>query len=74
MPAIPPDALNTFSRTLASAGLILLFGVIGYYLDQWLGTSFFVVLGVIVGTILFIAVMIIRSKLENQQRKDRKLE
>lgn len=57
------DAMNAFSRTLAAGLMMLAFMVGGYYLDAWLGTKFFAIVGVIVGMVCSITVMLIHSKL-----------
>ena len=40
---------NAVSRSIAIVILMLVPGVVGSYLDQWLGTKFIVVIGFIVG-------------------------
>lgn len=42
-------AINAFSRVISVIMLTLLFGVGGHYLDRWLGTSFWTVIGFILG-------------------------
>lgn len=62
------DAMNAFSRTVAAGLLMLAFMAGGYYLDSWLGTKFFVILGVVVGMTFSITAMLIYSKLSGLEK------
>ncbi len=60
---IPPETVNAFSRTVAAGLMMLGFVAGGYYLDQWLGTKFLVIVGFVLGMTCFLTVMILQSKL-----------
>lgn len=54
-PSDGPDAIPSGDPWLAFGYLVsgvLLYGLIGWILDRWLGTSFLVVLGILVGVTL----------------------
>ncbi len=57
------DALNAFSRTVAAGLLMLAFIAGGYYLDKWLGTSFFIFVGFALGMAFSIYALIVFSRL-----------
>jgi hypothetical protein len=61
------EAMNAFSRTVAAGLLMLAFMAGGYYLDQWLETKIFIVLGIIVGMACSITVMLIHSKISDYE-------
>ncbi len=67
--AIPPDAIDTFSRTLAVGVLMLVPGGAGYYADRWLGTNFLTMVGFILGMIAGIGILIVQSKKMELERK-----
>jgi hypothetical protein len=50
--------LNALSRIFATLVLLISLGVGGAFLDRWLGTSFFVVIGFALGMILAVVGMI----------------
>ena len=72
---------NAISRTLAVMILMLLPGVAGFYLDKWLGTSFFIILGFAIGILIAIVGLLYvakiadvaaqkSSELRKQQKRD----
>ena len=70
-------SINAFSRALAVMILMFLPGIIGNYLDRWLGTKFLTMIGFVLGItiaifgLLYIAkVADLRAK-QNRERKSR---
>jgi F0F1-type ATP synthase assembly protein I len=62
--------LNAFSRILATLVLLILFGVLGAALDRWLGTSFFILIGFVIGMVFTVLGMLYVVKVaqwESQQ-------
>ena len=64
-------SINAFSRVLAVMLLMIVPGVVGYYLDHWLGTRFLIVIGFIVGMILAIFGLILVVKRADDEMKQR---
>jgi hypothetical protein len=60
--------LNAFSRILATLVFLIAFGVAGAFLDRWLGTSYFILLGFIIGTVFAIVGMLYVIKVAELER------
>ena len=60
--------LNAFSRILATLVFLILFGVAGAVLDRWLGTSYFILLGFIIGMVFAIVGMLYVIKVAGLER------
>jgi F0F1-type ATP synthase assembly protein I len=68
---------NALSRALAVMVLMFLPGVAGHYLDQWLGTTFLVMIGFILGICIAILGLLYVAKIADATAKrnsDRKKE
>jgi F0F1-type ATP synthase assembly protein I len=67
-------SVNAFSRVIAVMIMMVLPGVVGYFLDRWLGTSFLIVIGFVLGVILAIFGLIVVAKQANEElRNTRKM-
>ena len=64
-------SINAFSRVLAVMILMIVPGAVGYFLDKWLGTQFFIVIGFILGMILAIFGLILVAKRADDEMKSR---
>lgn len=62
-------AINTFSRVISVIMLTLLFGVGGHYLDKWLDTSYWTVVGFILGGCLTMIGLLYVVKAAEYDRK-----
>jgi len=68
---------NAISRAFAVMVLMVLPGIAGHYLDQWLGTTFLVMLGFILGVciaisgLLYVASIADATAKLNRERKKR---
>jgi len=60
--------LNAFSRILATLVFLILFGVAGAFLDRWLGTSYFILLGFMIGMVFAIVGMLYVVKVAELER------
>ena len=60
-------SLNTFSRVIAVMVLMLSPGLVGYFLDNWIGTQFLMVVGFAIGIILAVFGLILVVKRANQE-------
>jgi F0F1-type ATP synthase assembly protein I len=60
---------NALSRTMAVMILRSLPGVGGYYLDQWAGTQFFVLVGFLIGTCIAVYGMLYVAKIADHTAK-----
>ncbi len=50
--------LNAFSRILAVLVFLILLGVLGAVLDRWLGTTFFILIGFVIGMVFTVVGML----------------
>ena len=67
---------NAISRALAVVILMVLPGIAGHYLDQWLGTEFFVMVGFVIGIFLAIYGLLYVAKIADvtaKQNRERKI-
>jgi len=62
-------SINAFSRVLAVMLLMIVPGVVGYFLDKWLGTQFLIVIGFIIGMVLAIFGLILVAKRADDEMK-----
>ncbi len=61
--------INAFSRVLAVMLLMLVPGVVGYFLDKWLGTQFLIAIGFVIGMVLAIFGLILVAKRADDEMK-----
>lgn len=59
---VPGDAWQILSHLIAG---VLLFGVLGWLADRWLGTSFLVAVGIVVGATLALYLIWCRLQAQN---------
>lgn len=58
-------SINAFSRVIAVMVLMVVPGIVGYFLDKWIGTRFLVVIGFVMGMILAVYGLLIVAKQAN---------
>lgn len=61
--------LNAFSRILATLVFLIVFGVFGAVLDRWLGTSFFILIGFVIGMVFTVVGMLYVVKVAQLESK-----
>ncbi len=71
-------SVNAFSRVIAVMVLMVLLGLVGYFLDRWLGTNFMIIVGFVAGMILAVFGLLFIARQANQElqtvtRKARKI-
>jgi hypothetical protein len=62
--------VNALSRVLAVLVLMCVPGVLGHYLDRWLGTSFLMGAGFVIGMAIAISGLVYVSNLADQSVKE----
>ncbi len=60
-------SVNAFSRVIAVMVLTMIPGVIGYFLDKWLGTRFLIIFGFVIGMILAVFGLIFVARQANEE-------
>lgn len=61
--------LNAFSRVLAVLIFLIIPGVVGSFLDRWLGTSFLILIGFLIGMFFAVAGMLYVVKMADLERR-----
>jgi F0F1-type ATP synthase assembly protein I len=65
-------SVNAFSRVIAVMVMMMLPGVIGYFLDKWLGTGFLIVVGFVIGMMVAIFGLLFVAKQANEELRKSK--
>ena len=65
-------SVNAFSRVIAVMVLMMMPGVIGYFLDKWLGMSFLIVVGVVIGMVIAVIGLVLVARQANEEVRKKK--
>ncbi len=60
-------SINVFSRVIAVMVMMMMLGLVGFFLDKWLGTSFMIIVGFIAGMILAVFGLLFIARQANQE-------